>query len=341
LAAFFTVVLRPAIDGPVPLFAIDSPEKGSGKSLLADLISILATGREAARQTAPSATAEEEWRKRITAVLSRGEPIALLDNVEHPLRSANLAAVLTSIWWQDRLLGKTLQLELPARAVWLATGNNLRLVGDLARRCIWIRIDAREARPWQRTGFRHPDLLAWTKRRRPEIVAALLTVVRAWVEAECPGAEAGTPQLGSYESWREIVGGVLGVAGVPGFLGNLAQFYEQVDTEATQWTAFLSEWHRRFAENPITVRSLYQARRWLDIRDFIPEDLLADFDHEARFVRAFGNALSKRVERRYATEDGGTVRVQKAAQSGKKSAAWRVVRAAAGAGPLTPSAKPL
>lgn len=326
LAAFFSVVLRPAIEGPVPLFAIDAPEKGTGKSLLAGIISILATGREGSKQTAPHENAAEEWRKRITAILSRGAPVAILDNIEDALRSESLAAVLTSDRWEDRLLGKTLQIELPARVIWLATGNNLRLGGDLARRAVWIRLDARRARPWQRMGFRHANITGWARKHHPELVTALLTVVRAWVEQGCPGPEEGTPPLGSYDSWREIVGGVLLVAGVPGFLGNLAQFYEEVDSEATQWTAFLSEWHRRFQDDPITVRMLHLQRRWSDVRDFLPEDLLADFDNDARFVRALGKALSKRVERRYVTEDGGSVRVLKAAQTGKKSAAWRVVR---------------
>jgi len=40
-------------------------------------------------------------------------------------------------------LGRTeMAKDLPQRATWMATGNNLHVGGDLARRCYWIRLDA-------------------------------------------------------------------------------------------------------------------------------------------------------------------------------------------------------
>lgn len=44
LALFLTVPLRELIDGPVPLFAIDAPEAGSGKGLLMRTACVLARG---------------------------------------------------------------------------------------------------------------------------------------------------------------------------------------------------------------------------------------------------------------------------------------------------------
>src|SRR5262249_10815491 len=53
LAALLTSLARFAIDGPCPLFMIDANCPGTGKSKLADIIAILATGREMARGAYP------------------------------------------------------------------------------------------------------------------------------------------------------------------------------------------------------------------------------------------------------------------------------------------------
>jgi hypothetical protein len=230
LALLLTPILRHAISGPVPLTLIDAPQAGTGKSLLAMVSAIIATGRPAAMMTVPGS--EEEWRKRITATLSTGTTFIVLDNVEGVLTSPSLAAALTTEVWSDRLLGASAMLTLPQRATWLATGNNLRPGGDLPRRCYWIRLDAQTSRPWQRTDFRVPDLLGWVARHRRYYVAALLLIARAWYAAGQPQAE--TPVLGGFEAWTRTIGGILAHAGVPGFLGNLETMYANADDGSSQ-----------------------------------------------------------------------------------------------------------
>jgi hypothetical protein len=62
---------------------------------------------------------------------------------------------------------------LAALTIWVGTGNNVRVGADLRRRCYWIRLDAEVARPWERSGFRHPNLRQWTRERRGQLVDAL------------------------------------------------------------------------------------------------------------------------------------------------------------------------
>ncbi len=57
-----------------------------------------------------------------------------------------------------------------------------------------------------------------------------------------PGPEQGTPELGSYEAWRNVIGGILSTAGISGFLGNMAEFYDAADEDTPQWSAFLEAW---------------------------------------------------------------------------------------------------
>ena len=65
LASLFTVVARASFAGPAPLFAFDGNVPGSGKSKLADLVAVIATGRRMPRSIWPSGRhADDETRKR-------------------------------------------------------------------------------------------------------------------------------------------------------------------------------------------------------------------------------------------------------------------------------------
>ena len=93
LAALLTPLMRPAIPRHIPLAVITAPKQGSGKGLLIDGISTIATGRTATIQTAPSS--EEEWDKRITALLLEGHTLITIDNVVGQARSR---AYLGGVW---------------------------------------------------------------------------------------------------------------------------------------------------------------------------------------------------------------------------------------------------
>jgi hypothetical protein len=60
VAAILTVLARPAIDGPTPMFTHDASTRGSGKTLLTDVEATIATGRPAARATYPRGDEELE-----------------------------------------------------------------------------------------------------------------------------------------------------------------------------------------------------------------------------------------------------------------------------------------
>ncbi len=329
-AGLITPMVRPAIDGCVPLFLIDSPQKGTGKGLLVDVSAIVATGEVAPASPPPKREAEDEWRKRITSQLRKGAGICVIDNVVDPLEAGSLAALFTAQLWEDRVLGTNTTITLPARAVWYATGNNLRVRGDLERRAVWCRLDAKEARPWQREGFKHPDLQGWARSHRSELVGAVLTLARAWTVAGRPGPRASTPTLGGFERWRHVVGGILHVAGVPDFLGNLEELYDVVDEETPEWSAFLTAWRARYGEEQVLVADLVRdlgAGNSDELNRELPGDLAADLENAGRLTRRLGIALRERRDRRYPAEDGGTLRVTHAdqAKTSKKSKRWRVL----------------
>lgn len=118
IALLVTAIMRPAISGVLPLFLVDAPVAGSGKSLLAELVGMLCSGAMPKITTAPSK--EDEWSKLITSLLASGPSLFILDNISSVLQSAALASVITSGSRQDRVFGKNTEtVTFPNLAGWL------------------------------------------------------------------------------------------------------------------------------------------------------------------------------------------------------------------------------
>ncbi len=309
LALMLTPLVRPAISGPTPLALVTAPAPGTGKTLLCELIAAIATGRGAALFSAPSE--EEEFRKQITSYLKEGVGGIVIDNVCAPLASAQLSKALTADTWADRILGHTQTVLLPVLCTWLATGNNIRLGGDLPRRCYWIRLDAKVARPHLRSGFRHPNLRRWVRENRGELIGALLTLARAWFAAGKP--QLNQIVLGSYESWAEVLGGILGHVGVPGFLGNSGELQDQAEADSDSEANFLQALHlaadgKRFTSGDVhrlcrhepTASALTKA---------LPPELSETLGAEGVFERRLGRWLAERADRRFGNDSVHVKRV--------------------------------
>jgi hypothetical protein len=126
-----TPICRPAIEGPTPLALVDATTQGSGKTLLTEIASLIATGRAGALFTAPREP--EEWRKQLTAILREGSTMVVIDNVKYRLDSAELCKALTAENYGDRILGQSSTVTLPVRCAWVTNGNNIQLGGDMPK----------------------------------------------------------------------------------------------------------------------------------------------------------------------------------------------------------------
>jgi hypothetical protein len=331
LGLLFTPILRAAIKRHVPLALLDAPKPGSGKGLFADVVSLIATGGCTAILTAPDN--DEEWDKRITAMLMQGRSIICIDNIASRLQSAKLDAVLTADIHEGRILGQSTMIKVPNRATWLATGNNIKIGGDLARRCYRIRFDPHVSRPWMRQGFKHEDLATWVSEQRGALIGALLTLARAWYAAGQPIAE-GLPSLGTFTGWVKLIGSILAYAGVEGFLSNLEQLYEDIDEESVQWERFLTVWGDLFHEEWITTQHVI-ARLDGDGADSVegdadsslvnalPEALAFAWKLKPRsFAIVLGKALEKRVGTCYGEKN---MHLERSIDTHTKHKLWRRV----------------
>jgi putative DNA primase/helicase len=242
--------VREAIDGLTPLHMIDAPKAGTGKTLLTCVALSPGCGAIA---LSPFPRDEEEARKAVTTALAGGRAYAAFDNAFGKIASGVLAAAITSGTWRDRLLGGNREVALRNRLIWVATGNNIALSDEIARRCAWVRLDPQSERPEERTQFAHHDLLRYVAEHRARIIQAALTIVGAWFSAGCP---AGSETLGSFEVWSRTMGGILANAGVTGFLANRAALAEVADAETRSLRAFVDMWAEAHDETDVTATDL-------------------------------------------------------------------------------------
>lgn len=289
IALMLLPFVRPLITGPTPLHAIDAPTPGTGKGLLAQVCLWPSLGYSLDMRT--GAKDGDEWRKRITSELVAGKSVIGFDNATARLDSEHLAGVLTTTLWTDRILGQTQVVTAVNRATWVCTGNNLSFSKELARRVVWIRLDAKVETPESRTGFRHPHLLTHVRAQRSRLVAAALTLCRAWLAADRP---AGGQVMGSFESYAATIGGILKVADLAGFLGNAGELRRQMDGETTEWRAFVHAWWERWGQSWVGSSDLAQLL-WME--DGKRSELLAGVvtsERERGVVTQLGMRLSSK-----------------------------------------------
>jgi hypothetical protein len=250
VAAILTALGRNAIAGSTPLFLFDSTTPGSGKGLLADVVSVLSTGRRA-----PVGVQAEphEQEKRITAMLLEGRPLALIDNVDRPLGGSAIDAVITAEFWTGRRLGASEMVEVPNRAVWIATGNNVAVRGDLARRCLRVYLTPGVERPDERRGFVHADLLAWIRAQRGRLVMAALTLLRAYRVA---APTVVLSPFGGFGGWSGFVRSALVWLGMPDPCLTRDEIRESADPKIAALTAMLEAWGEIFGARHITVQGV-------------------------------------------------------------------------------------
>jgi hypothetical protein len=238
LAGLLTPLARFAFHGPAPLFLIDANTRAAGKGLLADTIGVIAAGRDLAR--AAYSPDDDEMRKVITSVAVSGERLILLDNIADTIGGAAFDAMLTATDWSDRWLGTNKLVCAPLVATWYATANNAALRGDTGRRVCHVRLESDLESPEERTGFRHPDLLAWVRQERGRLLVAALTILAAYCRAGRPGQDL--PPWGSYEAWTGLVRAAVVWVGLPDPGLTRLELAKRADTDGDALRGLIAGW---------------------------------------------------------------------------------------------------
>lgn len=257
LAGILTQFALLAIDAAVPWLVIIKNVPGTGGSLAADSIAIIATGRPAARLTlTPDIT---ELRKLLFTIAIEATPIALFDDLEAIVGNSVLSNVLTSGTIRDRLLGINKTATVPFRTMLVGTGNGTAFRRDTVRRVSACHLFTTEEHPEDRSGFLHPDLKGYLLEERPRLVAAALTVLRGFRVAGCPAH--GKPAKGSFEAWDALIRGALLWLGEPDPRDTEEELRAEGDADLEALRNALDAWESAFGRVPRTTSEAVRAAR--------------------------------------------------------------------------------
>jgi hypothetical protein len=331
LGALLTPLLRPVVPPPYKLLAIGAPQRGSGKTLLAWIMREVHGGVFKSEMPAD----DGELRKFITSTLEATTgPVVQFDNVTGVLKSSTLDGLLTSAEWSDRPLGRTDVVTLPNDRLWVVTGNNVAIGGDLERRTLWVTINANMERPEERTSFTIPNLESWVRAHRGELLWALLTLIRAWVVADRPTPPQATTD--SFGQWVAVLRGILSNAELGdtvGEVGHAESALGRADPEDEEWAVFLRAAYRVFGSDRWTAKELLERTEDGDfhkasesggvlLSDELPGDLLQKFQH-AHLNRA---TVAKSLGRWLKHRDGRWAEGLKVEEDGDRrgSKLWRI-----------------
>lgn len=243
LSALISPVVRGCV-GQVPMHALRASTAGTGKTYLVDVASSIATGRPC--PVASVAKDEAETDKRIAGLLLSAFPLICLDNVNGELGGDLLCQAIERPIIQIRPLGGSDIIEIESRATIFATGNGLRVRGDMTRRTLIGNLDAAVERPELRQFDFDPVELVLND--RASYVGAVLTIVIAHASAGYPGFEKCSP-MASFSDWSKYVRGALIWLGCTDPCGSMEQARDD-DPELSELRELLMAWREEIGDTP-------------------------------------------------------------------------------------------
>jgi len=252
LAAVLTALVRRTLRS-AQVHGVSAPTPGTGKTLAIQVVSLIAMGREATAMSQGATPEEDE--KRLFSALLQGDLMVTIDNVTRAIGGDALCSIMTERTWQNRILGESRNVSVPTNALFMATGNNLAFAGDMTRRAVMCRMDAGIENPEGRSF--DVDLKTWVPAHRVELVAAGLTILRAFVCAGRPGLKRLTP-FGSFEEWSDLIRGALVWLGEPDPCLTMKHIVAD-DPVKAQLLEFFKTVHDKMGDQPFTARSLIKA----------------------------------------------------------------------------------
>jgi hypothetical protein len=186
-----------------PGFMLTAAQRGSGKTTAAGMVGGLVSGLEPAAGV--WSEDRNERKKAFLSYLMPGPATLLLDNIPRgaEIDCPVLAELLTTVTYQDRVLGESRICTVSAQVLILLTGNNLKASEDNASRLLEVFFAADRPDPENRP-FRRENPIEWTIGQRPELLRALFTVgVAHHVAPEIINPH--TAVKGRFRDWWKLV----------------------------------------------------------------------------------------------------------------------------------------
>jgi hypothetical protein len=144
--------------------------------------------------------------------------------------------------------------------MFLFTGNNLTLQGDLVRRLLVCRIDPRSEKPFERSF--NLDPLAHVRDNRSAMIAAALTLLRGSLTSKFDKPEG---RMASFEAWSDLVRNAVCWISSEVELGEFADPMSAVtramehDPELELYVELLEALRHRFGDATFTSSDIHKA----------------------------------------------------------------------------------
>ena len=233
-----TPVLMPRFIGSKPAGLFNGNQPGLGKTILAQIIAALRDGNIA--ETVTYNPNDEEFEKRLGAVVRRGATTIIIDNAKSGPRGARIDSAclersITDPILSFRLLGQSEQIRAENSHIFCITANSADVSRDLVTRSVVINL-YHEGDPKRRT-FSIDDPEGYALQHRTELLGELLGMVERWKAAGMPHSDAKSRF--NKRGWGTIVGGILAHAGFTGFLANAEDAAVELDDARREFGQFL------------------------------------------------------------------------------------------------------
>ena len=216
-------------------------------------------------------------------------------------------------------------LAFPTNIMVLISGNNFMPKGDLWRRLLTARIDAKTDAPERRTFALDPR--EYVRQHRQELVAAGLTLLRGFIAAGKPRSKATPDRLASFEAWDDLIRQAVI------WLGSKSIADVKIRRQRSQRPKLGSRNGKNFRRSSLEFHSLFGQRIWrtgelISRAQLDTESPLLDALDEIASERGKLNAriLGRWIERNVDVRCG-KFRIERCAQSenSHKAAQWKIV----------------
>lgn len=168
--AMFCTAAWGGMAGTRPGFAITAPDRGCGKSTLADALAELYGG---AIDIDSNGNGEDRITSRILSPNALTKRVVRIDNLKKQLSSGTIEGLITSTVINGHRLYQG-DAERPNMLTFTITGNGLRLSRDMAERCFFIRLRKPKPRDnWRETVF------GYIRDNRDKILADIVMQLQA------------------------------------------------------------------------------------------------------------------------------------------------------------------
>src|SRR5262249_32332443 len=133
-------------------------------------------------------------------------PFVVWDNIRlgTAISSPTIEKVLTSSELEDRVLGVSRNERALCSTIQAFTGNNITAKGDMASRCLPVRINVETPDPENRS-CAHSDPFAWTLDNRKEFIKHLYTILLGNPRLKQKVSERPVAKT-RFKTWWHLVG---------------------------------------------------------------------------------------------------------------------------------------